>query len=204
MDAYHTLGIVRGCTRQEAKDAFRARAWHAHPDRGGDDQAFIEVYTAYKQILKELDRIPSQAAGRASRTPASSLATETTDASWAREVIVMEVPPTVPRSPTPPDPNWDPDLVLLDKPPRPLKPFDPRWNPDLVMLDEPPGPAWTTDQNSSAETFGSWLRDFSNRTDRANSSWPSARLRDILAAILLILVVVNFVLSAITWFTPEQ
>ena len=59
MDPYQILGIARGCTRDEVRAAFRARAWHAHPDRGGDEQPFIELWRGvYKQVLGELGRAP--------------------------------------------------------------------------------------------------------------------------------------------------
>ena len=204
MDPYHTLGVLRGCTRQQAKDAFRARAWHAHPDRGGDDLAFIQIHTAYKQILKELDRIGTDTAGRPVRTPVTRPPTSPTDPSWDREVIVMEASRPIPRPPTVPDPFWDPDLVLLDKPRRPPMPFDPRWDPDLVMLDEPARAPNTPDTNGAAGPFSSWLLEPSNRSDPAGDWWLSPRLRAVLTTILLILIIVNIVISSIDWLTPEK
>jgi DnaJ domain len=56
MDPYRTLGVTRGCTREDVKEAFRARVASAHPDRGGEEAAFIELRTAYERILAELDR----------------------------------------------------------------------------------------------------------------------------------------------------
>jgi hypothetical protein len=58
MDPYRTLGVPRGCTREEVKEAFLARVPSAHPDRGGDHLAFIHLRAAYEQILADLDRLP--------------------------------------------------------------------------------------------------------------------------------------------------
>src|SRR5262245_38808160 len=51
MDPYQTLGLAPGCTRDQVKEAFRAKVWRAHPDRGGAEQPFIELCAAYKQLL---------------------------------------------------------------------------------------------------------------------------------------------------------
>jgi DnaJ domain len=56
MDAYRTLGVPRGCTREAVKAAFRAKVAAAHPDSGGEDLAFIRLRAAYDGILTELDR----------------------------------------------------------------------------------------------------------------------------------------------------
>jgi hypothetical protein len=68
MDPYLTLGVARGCSRQELKDAFRARARSAHPDRGGEVLSFVQLRTAYEQILADLER-DSDPAGDAGRGP---------------------------------------------------------------------------------------------------------------------------------------
>jgi curved DNA-binding protein CbpA len=41
MDPDGTLGVARGCTRDEVRQAFLLKAQHAHPDRGGEDVAFV-------------------------------------------------------------------------------------------------------------------------------------------------------------------
>jgi hypothetical protein len=56
MDPYLTLGVAKGCSLQEVKDAFRTKARTAHPDRGGEVLSFVQLRTAYEQILSELDR----------------------------------------------------------------------------------------------------------------------------------------------------
>ena len=61
MDPYRILGVARDCTRDDVKAAFRAKVWNAHPDRGGDEQAFIELCAAYKRLLKI---VPSTRRGR--------------------------------------------------------------------------------------------------------------------------------------------
>jgi len=204
MDPYHTLGVLRDCTREEAKDAFRARAWQLHPDRGGEEQAFIQLYSAYKQILRELDRIPINTAAKPVRAPGNSPISHPSDPSWDPEPNVIEVPPPVPRHPKPPDPSWEPELIVLDDPPRPAKPFHPQWDPELVMLDRPPRRPKPPESWSGTETFSSWLRELSDQSVRGNSWWQSARIRAILTTILLILIVVSIVLTWIVWVMPEQ
>jgi len=56
MDPYLVLGVPRNCTHQQVKQTFRARVRREHPDRGGDEQKFIRICTAYKQLLAEPDR----------------------------------------------------------------------------------------------------------------------------------------------------
>jgi DnaJ domain len=56
MDPYVTLGVPRGCTRDEVRDAFRTLVRRAHPDHGGEDRSFVHLRAAYEQILQELDR----------------------------------------------------------------------------------------------------------------------------------------------------
>ncbi len=56
MNPYQILGVAIDCTRAEAKEAFRIRAYHAHPDRGGDTKTFIRIRRAYEQVLAELER----------------------------------------------------------------------------------------------------------------------------------------------------
>jgi hypothetical protein len=58
MDPYHTLGLPRGCSSEEVREAFRARVPSAHPDRGGDQLTFIHLRAACEQILADLDRFP--------------------------------------------------------------------------------------------------------------------------------------------------
>jgi len=55
MDPYLVLGVPRHSTRQEVKRTFRAKVRREHPDRGGEEQTFIRICRAYKQILSDLD-----------------------------------------------------------------------------------------------------------------------------------------------------
>ena len=75
MDPYEILGVPRGCTREQVKEAFRARVRRAHPDRGGDEAAFIELCAAYRDILAEpeMDAGPTgEATARGHRTATAS------------------------------------------------------------------------------------------------------------------------------------
>lgn len=49
--AHGVLGIEKGATLVEIRRAFRLRALSAHPDRGGDEAAFIATKRAYDVAL---------------------------------------------------------------------------------------------------------------------------------------------------------
>ncbi len=49
-DYYEILGVSKGASQDEIKSAFRKLAKEHHPDRGGDEQKFKEVNSAY-QVL---------------------------------------------------------------------------------------------------------------------------------------------------------
>lgn len=55
MDPYAILGVPRGCHRDRVKEAFRIMVLRAHPDHGGDGEAFVLLCAAYRQLLAELD-----------------------------------------------------------------------------------------------------------------------------------------------------
>jgi hypothetical protein len=93
MDPYLTLGLPKACNRDELKEAFRARIQHAHPDRGGEDESFIRLRTAYEQILAELDQELDARAARAPRdasrpVPPGSRVVGDTYESWFRHIAV--------------------------------------------------------------------------------------------------------------------
>ena len=48
MDYYSTLGLQRGASDDEIKKAYRKLAMQHHPDRGGDQNKFKEISTAYE------------------------------------------------------------------------------------------------------------------------------------------------------------
>lgn len=50
MDYYSTLGLKRGATDEEIKKAYRKLAMQHHPDRGGDQNKFKEISTAYDAL----------------------------------------------------------------------------------------------------------------------------------------------------------
>jgi curved DNA-binding protein CbpA len=51
LDPYTVLGVSRGVTQEELRDAYREKTKKHHPDRGGDEWAFRVVVRAY-EILK--------------------------------------------------------------------------------------------------------------------------------------------------------
>ncbi len=194
MDPYRTLGIPKGCTRQEAKEAFRARAWHLHPDRGGDEQAFIQLDTAYKLILQDIDSVQSSPTVNPARATDTSPPSHPFNSRLKPEIIVPGSSPPVSRPARAPDPGWDPELILLDEPPRSPMPFDLSWNPELVLLDEPQRTVRKTDLKSATESHYDWLRKLADPINRGNSVLDPTRSRCILTTVLLILVVVGLLI----------
>lgn len=63
-DYYQILGLEQNCTQEEIKRAFKSAAMKHHPDRGGDQERFKEISTAYETLYDpnrraEYDRIKS-------------------------------------------------------------------------------------------------------------------------------------------------
>lgn len=50
MDYYSTLGLKRGASEDDIKKAYRKLAMKHHPDRGGDQNKFKEISTAYEAL----------------------------------------------------------------------------------------------------------------------------------------------------------
>ena len=48
LDPYSILGVARGASSQEVRDAYREKTKKHHPDRGGDEWAFRVVVRAYE------------------------------------------------------------------------------------------------------------------------------------------------------------
>ncbi|MET0794530.1 MAG: J domain-containing protein [Polyangiaceae bacterium] len=49
---WHTLGLTPEASLVDIKRAYRLRALEVHPDRGGTDQAFRALHSAYESALK--------------------------------------------------------------------------------------------------------------------------------------------------------
>src|SRR4051794_38435064 len=71
-DPHRILGIARGCSREEVKEAYRVLVLLEHPDHGGDERSFILIQDAYEQILAELDRDPKGELATPDRGPDGS------------------------------------------------------------------------------------------------------------------------------------
>lgn len=52
-DPYDVIGVARGCSDEELKAAYRAKAKELHPDTGGDEEAFKELQAAKDAMDKE-------------------------------------------------------------------------------------------------------------------------------------------------------
>jgi hypothetical protein len=148
IDPYRTLGVRKDCSREELKDAFRAKAQVLHPDRGGAPAAFIELREAFDQVCRELDKRPTTPIVQPRKRPAGS-----------------------DRARGQPDPDWDPDLIVRDEPLpriRPARRRDPDWQPEVILLDEPnpSGRPQTRDAGSSSQEYVGWLRRLAARSQR--------------------------------------
>lgn len=63
LDPYLVLGLERGCSTKEIRDAYLKKSRKHHPDHGGDEWAFkivVRAYESFKQIL-ERERLASKA-----------------------------------------------------------------------------------------------------------------------------------------------
>jgi len=211
MDPYRILGVSRQCTREEVKETFRARVRHAHPDRGGTEEAFIRLCTAYQQILKELDQRANPIIWKPSPAARDGRPAVPPDRSWKIDRGVANEASGDDHTPRPPDPNWIPDLVVDDRPPPlnrlPVQP-DPNWVPDLVVHDD--GPAVSrlprpADPGLARRDYISSLRRIADHIARRESFWQSSAGRTIGMFILLSILGGNLWLCWIAWtYDPER
>jgi DnaJ domain len=211
MDPYHILGVSRRCTREEVKETFRARVRYAHPDRGGNEETFIRLCAAYKQILKELDQHarwvswkPTPAAGDAGPSVPPGR-------SWKTGRGTVDEAIRSDRPLKPPDPDWVPDLVVDDRPPlsnRLSVPPDPDWVPDLIVSDKGSPvsrPQRPRDPGLDGRNYRSWLRQVSDHIARRESIWQSRRVRIIGMMILLSILGGNLWLCWVAWtYDPKK
>ncbi len=65
IDLYKVLGIDRGATEAEIRDAYRRRARETHPDVGGDAAEFQAVQAAYETLSDPSRRRAYDRTGRA-------------------------------------------------------------------------------------------------------------------------------------------
>lgn len=56
LDPYLVLGLDRGCSAKELRDAYHKKSLKHHPDHGGDDWAFKIVVRAYEDLSKIVER----------------------------------------------------------------------------------------------------------------------------------------------------
>jgi hypothetical protein len=190
MDPYRILGLSGKCTREAVKSAFRARVWHTHPDRGGETETFIQICSAYKQILEELERNARSGApnpARASRhvRPASPPASP--DSPRDPEPIRLDEPPGWNRPPTPPDPNWEPDLILLDQAP-PISRGSEQLSPKVAR-----------------KTYVSWVRQIADEAQTRRSFRQSGWFRTLGILVLLSILGGNLWLCWLAWsYDPKE
>jgi hypothetical protein len=230
-DPYYTLGIKRGCTRDEVIAAFRAKAWHAHPDRGGDEQSFIVLCAAYKQILKEprKRRIESESADavRASKQPPAQDPSQSIssperddghrgsnlpDANWEPDLILAADVGRDGQPAPPPDPDWSPEFVLFDvaiSNTRPPQPPDPDWEPEVILAAESTAHGAGDDSDSppgAPEAYRSLFQRISVRAAGSNDDqWARSFFTAVGILFFLVLIAANIWLCWLAWsFDPEK
>jgi DnaJ family protein A protein 2 len=57
MDPYDILGVNRNSTEEEIKKSYKNLARRHHPDKGGDEEKFKEITSAYSQIMEGPDQM---------------------------------------------------------------------------------------------------------------------------------------------------
>jgi hypothetical protein len=181
MDPYQILGLSRGCTRDDVENAFRIGVWRARPDRGGADDPYIRLSAAYRRILEELDRGSGSGARNPEGVVGGARAWVPPDPDWEPELIVDDRPPPIIRHPRPPDPNWYPELVVrADGLPLGLTPARP--DPRVARRD-----------------YVSWVRKVGDEAARREPVWESRAGRVIGMVILLGILGGNLWLCWLAW-----
>jgi curved DNA-binding protein CbpA len=212
MDPYHALGLSKDCTRDELKEAFRTRARSAHPDRGGEPAAFIQLRRAYDEITKELGRRPPGPTDERSRRPTrDDPRPKQADPDWEPDLIVLDDEPIRTRPPTSPDPNWEPDLILLDDEPhqaRVPESADPIWEPDLILRDDEafhvrfPEPL---DPRVARQNYLGWLAHLSARSQHEDANSDESWLRISRAAVLMAVIILTVWICWAAWsYEPSR
>lgn len=107
VDLYQVLGVTRGASDQELKDAYRKLAWRWHPDRNPNDPAAEEQFKLIQgayAILSDQEKRAEYDRGRGPRTLADF---RHTDFSGAAETDLSSVLGAVfdPSRPKPPGPR---------------------------------------------------------------------------------------------------
>jgi hypothetical protein len=165
MDPYLLLGVSPGCTLEELKHAYRAKVWHAHPDLGGKEEAFIEVCGAYKQVLQELGRRHGAGGASAAQTHGRGSSPNPSGRTGRSSQRTSRRLSSGSRIANPSDPFWSPELILHDHPVwigHPGKPPDPDWEPELILLDDQLAQTELTRSHEGTMTVSifssSWMR----------------------------------------------
>ena len=52
LDPYEILGVKPNATKDETKQAFKKKAWKAHPDHGGSNEDMVKVNAAFEAISR--------------------------------------------------------------------------------------------------------------------------------------------------------
>lgn len=74
MSHYDSLGVPRDAPPEEVKRAYRKKAVHAHPDRGGNEQEFHAIQRAYDVLGDPSRREQYDRTGEDGQTDARSVA----------------------------------------------------------------------------------------------------------------------------------
>ena len=210
MDPYQTLGVARSCTSAQLKEAFRNKALEVHPDRGGDAAEFVRLREAYNQIASELKR--SMPPGMSARSSDQSYRADTLrnepDPDWEPDLIVLDEPLPRIRPVRPPEPGWEPDLVVRDEPlPRvhPARPRSSNWEPELIVSDNEIArvPKSSRDMRDPKVLDQKYIGWLRGVVTRSQANGPDSK--DWLYATMSVSAFVVFVVLALCWmFWPSN
>lgn len=68
-DLYESLGVDKGASAAEIKDAYKAQSKKHHPDKGGDNDKFQEISHAYSILKDDKKRARYDSTGQEKETP---------------------------------------------------------------------------------------------------------------------------------------
>lgn len=68
-DLYESLGVDKGSSAAEIREAYKSKSKKLHPDKGGDTGKFQEVAHAYSVLKDEKSRARYDATGQEKETP---------------------------------------------------------------------------------------------------------------------------------------
>lgn len=115
VDYYAVLEVKSSATRDEIRSSYRSKVREAHPDHGGDQEAFALISQAWEVLGNETEReyydADRRLKARAARRYAPKIDRDPSTGSWATEGVARHGGEP---EPEPPRPSAKPDDGLTD------------------------------------------------------------------------------------------